>query len=408
MISLVLPTYEEAKNIPEILPRLERALAGRDYEIWVVDDDSPDGTWRIARDYARDHPRVRVHRRITDRGLSSAILEGFRLAGGDVLGVMDADLSHDENILPRLLDALERGADMAVASRRIPGGGAEKWPWYRRLTSSFATVLARSVLPQRLSDPMSGYFLLRRGVYERVRGRLRPRGYKILLEIVTRAAPLKIAEVPFVFRDRRSGYSKLSAFVILSYLESLFELRFGHSPLDRLRERYHRGRYAAVAPLLGPGGLLDLGCGRPCDSMPDGAFLLHLGRGTGLDVKPCDGPFAFKQGDLLNLPFPDGSFENVTAMEVLEHVDDLPRALDEIHRVLRPGGTLVVSVPDDNWAWNLLWGLWTRLVGRMWKDTHHTHLTRAAWASALNRRFRLLQTRRHWYFDLIFQARKPS
>jgi glycosyltransferase involved in cell wall biosynthesis len=408
VISLVLPTYEEGQNILETLRRVERVLEGEEHEVLVVDDDSPDLTWKKAEEFAAEHPAVRVHRRITDRGLSGAILEGFRRSRGDVLAVMDADLSHDERVLPELLRRLRAGADLVVASRRVPGGGAENWPRHRRFASDAATLLARWVLPRPVSDPMSGYFVLRRGVYERVRDRLRPRGYKILLEIVVRAGELRLEEVPFVFRDRRSGYSKLSGFVVLNYLESLYELKFGVSPLDRLREAYHRGRYAKVRPLLGPGSLLDLGCGKPCDSMPDGAFLRELGRGVGLDRKPCEGPFEFKQGDIHRLPFPDASFDNVTAMEIFEHADDLDRVLSEVDRVLRPGGKLIVSAPAETWVWAGLWWLWTRFVGRMWHHTHLVNLDRRGWTRALESRFEVLSVRRHWRFDLVFEARKRA
>ncbi|HRY30647.1 MAG TPA: methyltransferase domain-containing protein, partial [Elusimicrobiota bacterium] len=269
-----------------------------------------------------------------------------------------------------------------------------------------ATLLARSVLPQRINDPMCGFFVLRRGVYEKIRDRLRPRGYKILLEIVHRASPLRVREFPYVFRDRKSGYSKLSAFVAVSYLESLFELRFGFSPLDRLREKYHRGRYKIVEGMLGGGTLLDVGCGRPCDSMPDGALLEHLGRGVGLDIKACVGRSEFVRGGLLQMPFRSGAFDRVSALEVLEHMDDLPAALAEVDRVLKPGGVFVVSVPDDNLAWKCIWWVWVKLIGRMWRHTHHTHFQAAQWRRVLSERFDVVSFRRHWYFDLVFQLRR--
>jgi len=193
----------------------------------VVDDDSPDGTWQVAEDYGRRHPEAGIHvvRRQRERGLSSAVIEGFTRARGDVLAVMDADLSHPPTVLPRLADAVEGGADLAVGSRRVPGGGADHWPWYRRRTSDVATALARRWLAVPIRDPMSGCFALRRAVFEGVRDRLQPRGYKILLEIACRARPASIVEVPYIFRDRRQGVSKLSARVAAEYLLSLRQLR---------------------------------------------------------------------------------------------------------------------------------------------------------------------------------------
>jgi dolichol-phosphate mannosyltransferase len=224
LTSLVIPTYNERDNLVPLLDAVRGAMAGRDHEIWIVDDDSPDGTWEAAARYGEAHPEVRVIRRTTARGLSGAVIEGFRRATGDVLAVMDADLSHDPALLPRLVDAVHAGADVAVGSRRIPGGGAERWPWHRRRASDAATALARWWLQVPLADPMSGYFVLHRRVFERVDERLLPRGYKVLLEIVCRAGPLRLVELPYVFRDRRQGVSKLSLRVAGEFLASVWTL----------------------------------------------------------------------------------------------------------------------------------------------------------------------------------------
>jgi dolichol-phosphate mannosyltransferase len=224
-VSLVVPTYDERDNVVPLLEAVCRALAGHAFEVWVVDDDSPDGTWEVAEAYARTHPEVRVVRRRNERGLSAAVIEGFRRARGAVLAVMDADLSHDPALLPALVDAVGQGADVAVGSRRIAGGGADSWPWHRRRASDAATALARWWLGVPLSDPMSGYFALRRDVFVRVQEHLRPRGYKILLEIVCRAWPVKVAELPYLFRDRRQGVSKVTPRVAWEFLSSLWDLR---------------------------------------------------------------------------------------------------------------------------------------------------------------------------------------
>jgi dolichol-phosphate mannosyltransferase len=224
-VSLVVPTYNERDNVVPLLEAVRRALAGHAFEVWVVDDDSPDRTWEVVGDFARAHPEVAVVRRVDERGLSAAVLEGFRRARGAVLAVMDADLSHDPALLPALVDAVLGGADVAVGSRRVAGGGADSWPWHRRRASDAATALARWWLGVPLSDPMSGYFALRRDVFERVQARLRPRGYKILLEIVCRAWPVKIVELPYLFRDRRQGVSKVTPRVAWEFLTSLWDLR---------------------------------------------------------------------------------------------------------------------------------------------------------------------------------------
>jgi dolichol-phosphate mannosyltransferase len=224
-VSLVVPTRNERENIATLLDAVRSEMAGRDFEIWVVDDDSPDLTWEVASTYALSHPEVSVVRRIGERGLSSAVVAGFRRASGSVLAVMDADLSHDPSLLPQLVDAVNAGADVAVGSRRVTGGSAENWKWHRRKTSDLATLLARMWLGAPLSDPMSGYFAMRRSVFESVSGSLQNEGYKILLEIVCRARPKRIAELPYVFRDRRQGVSKLTPRVGAEFLKSLWDLR---------------------------------------------------------------------------------------------------------------------------------------------------------------------------------------
>jgi len=233
LVSVIVPTYNERDNIVPLLDQVRAALAGRAFEVLVVDDDSPDGTWQVAESYGVAHPEVGVLRRLGNRGLSAAVVEGFARARGVVLAVMDADLSHDPALLPALLDAVDSGADIAVGSRRIPGGGADVWPWHRRLGSEVATRLARWGLGVRLADPMSGYFALRRELFDRVRDRVAPRGYKILLEIVARAGPCTLVELPYVFRDRRQGVSKMSPQVALAYLGSLWELRRAARPHPR-------------------------------------------------------------------------------------------------------------------------------------------------------------------------------
>ena len=405
MLSLVVPTYQEAQNIVPLLQAVGSALAGLPFEVIVADDNSPDMTWKIAEDYARSHPEVRVLRRGGARGLSAAVMEGFSVARGSVLGVMDADLSHDPLILVPLWRMVEEGKEVAVGSRRIPGGGAERWPWHRRLTSDIATRLAKFFLGVPLSDPMSGYFMIRRSLYEKVRDRVRPQGYKILLELVAHSRTRSVGEVPFVFKDRERGTSKLGAGVIKDYLFMLMRL-WASIKIDGIRERYHHARYDIVKGFLVPGRTLDIGCGRPCELMEDGSFLKRLGGGVGLDVVPCRGLSRFVQGSAESMPFKSSSFSSVVAMEVLEHVHALEAALGEIERVLKPGGRLVVSCPDDTVMWRAFWFLWERTAGRMWKDSHINNMKAGRWLDVLRRRFHVLAWRRHWGVDLIVQAEK--
>jgi len=228
MISIVLPTYNEARSIEEALRRASEALrkAGEDYELIVVDDSSPDGTADLAEALAREIP-VRVLRRPGRLGLATAVVDGWRIAQGDTLGVIDADLQHPPEVLARLASALRtHNADVAIATRSGPGGGsAEEWSWMRRLNSWGARHLAACVLPQTLaevSDPMSGMFLVRARALEGAR--LEPTGYKILLEVLGKAQYRDVVEVPFMFKARSEGSSKLGMRESLQYLAHLGRL----------------------------------------------------------------------------------------------------------------------------------------------------------------------------------------
>lgn len=225
MLSLIIPTYNERNSIEPLLGKVAEALRSYDYEVIVVDDDSPDLTWQAVEKMSSRDSRIRLVRRIGKRGLSSAVLEGFRQAKGDILGVMDADGSHDAFLLPKMIDLIERGeADCVVGSRRIVGGGADRWPWHRRVCSNLATFLACAFTNVSIKDPMSGFFCLSREVYWGHFESLKPRGYKILLEILVKALPKKVLELPYMFVDRKQDYSKLSVKVGMAYCLQLIEL----------------------------------------------------------------------------------------------------------------------------------------------------------------------------------------
>jgi dolichol-phosphate mannosyltransferase len=239
-LSLVIPTYNEAKNIATLTAQLEALLEptlGESYELIVVDDDSPDGTWAVALELAREHPRLKVLRRERERGLSSAVIRGWQVARGEILAVMDADLQHPANVNLALFSEIERGADLAVASRHIAGGGVSDWSAARRALSRGAQLLGLLLLPGvlgRLSDPMSGYFMVRRSALAGVE--LQPLGYKILIEIVARGRVRWIGEVGYVFRERAEGESKVTWQLYLQYLGHLLKLRWAtlrSSPLLR-------------------------------------------------------------------------------------------------------------------------------------------------------------------------------
>jgi dolichol-phosphate mannosyltransferase len=233
--SLVIPTYNERANVERAIQKLshllDEAIPG-EYELIVVDDDSPDGTWAVALSLRPDYPQLKVMRRTAERGLSSAVIRGWQAASGQVLGVIDGDLQHPPEVLLQLLKSIEQGADLAVASRHVEGGGVSSWSITRRFLSRGAQLLGLVILPGvlgRISDPMSGYFLVRRRC---LAGRvLCPVGYKILIEVVARGAVAKIAEVGYVFQERQEGQSKVTWKQYVDYLHHILKLRLslGHT-----------------------------------------------------------------------------------------------------------------------------------------------------------------------------------
>lgn len=232
--SLIIPTYNEGANIQDMIRRLsdwlDRVLPGQ-YELIVVDDDSPDYTWKLAQEMVPDYPQLRVMRRQQERGLSTAVIRGWQAAQGEILGVIDGDLQHPPEVLLQLLEAIDQGADLAVASRHVAGGGVSEWSPVRRFLSRGAQLLGLLMLPKvlgRVSDPMSGYFLVRRVA---IAGRsLSPVGYKILLEVLGRSDIQQIAEVGYVFQERQEGESKVTWKQYVHYLHHLWRLRWHQPP----------------------------------------------------------------------------------------------------------------------------------------------------------------------------------
>lgn len=227
MISIVIPTYKEADSIGELIERAGASLAssGEKYELIVVDDNSGDGTAEIAEELGRTLP-VRVLRRPGRQGLATAVVDGWGIARGDLLAVIDADLQHPPEILTSLARALrESNADLAVASRYIEGGGTSDWELSRRFISWGATHLAATVLPLKLSavsDPMSGMFMVRAAAIDGAK--LSPLGYKILLEVLAKGRIENVVEVPYQFEERTRGSSKLGLRQYGEYLAHLMQL----------------------------------------------------------------------------------------------------------------------------------------------------------------------------------------
>ncbi len=228
VVSVVTPTFNEAENLPVLVEAVHAALGTLPHEIVVADDDSPDRTWEVAEALAQDDPSIRVLRRFRDPGLSAAVLDGMTVARGEYLAVIDADLQHDPAILPEMVGMLASGTvDVCVGSRATEGGGYGDWSAARRLVSWVATMIAKVLLRVPVSDPMSGYFVITRAGYESTASQINARGFKILLEFVGRNRSLRVAEVPYEFRNRVHGETKLNRSVIRSYLLAVSELWLG-------------------------------------------------------------------------------------------------------------------------------------------------------------------------------------
>lgn len=257
-LSLAIPTYNEAANIEALLQRLITLLdqlQPQSYELIVVDDDSPDLTWQIALELSSIYPQVRVIRRRGERGLSSAVIRAWQVAQGEILGVIDADLQHPPEVIGDLIRAMAMGTDLAVASRHVSGGGVSRWNVGRRLLSRGAQTLGLLLLPGvvgRVSDPMSGYFMVRRGA---IAGPpLNPKGYKILLEVLGRGQIGTIQEVGYVFQERQQGSSKVSWRQYLDYLHHLLRLRAG-GRLSQVPSRFPLQRFLRFG-LVGLSGVV--------------------------------------------------------------------------------------------------------------------------------------------------------
>ncbi len=244
----MIPTYNEKDNLDELVKRIVQACAGSsiECEIVIVDDNSPDGTGTRAEELAKSHPMKVVHR-TGKLGLSSAVLEGFKVATGDILLVMDADLSHPPEKIPEMASKISSGeAEVVFGSRYVPGGSVENWPFHRRIISKGATLFARGLT--KIKDPMSGFFMLRRSVIEGAE--LNPIGYKIGLEILVKGKYSKVAEVPIHFANRKAGKSKLGAGEFLKYID--------HAAMLYEHKRFWLAKYLKFAFIGGIGAVINL------------------------------------------------------------------------------------------------------------------------------------------------------
>jgi len=234
-VSVIIPTYNERENIAELIERVEATLKGIPFELIIVDDNSPDGTSELAEYSDRKYGNIRVVRRVDRLGLGSAVAYGFGRAKAEIMVVMDADLQHPPELLSLMYKRIVEGHSLAIASRYVEGGGVEELSISRRLVSRGAGKLSHLLLPKTRSvkDPMSGFFMLRKEVINGVK--LNPTGFKILLEILAKGKYDSVVEVPYTFKSRKRGKSKLNLREVLRYILLLFNLRANSGIASRLK-----------------------------------------------------------------------------------------------------------------------------------------------------------------------------
>jgi dolichol-phosphate mannosyltransferase len=226
-LTVIVPAYNEKENIGEVVGRAEKTLENINFELVVVDDNSPDGTAKIVRQLNEVYGNIKLLIRSNKLGLSSAVLAGFERANPEskVFAVMDADMQHPPELLLRMYNEILKGNDLVIASRYVSGGGIRKWSLQRKVVSRMGNAMAHVLLPKtrKVNDVMSGYFMLKRNVLDEIK--LESIGYKILLEIVAKGSYRHLSEIPFLFEPRKNGKSNLTVEEIHNYIVDVMTLR---------------------------------------------------------------------------------------------------------------------------------------------------------------------------------------
>ncbi|MBI2143117.1 glycosyltransferase, partial [Candidatus Woesearchaeota archaeon] len=406
-VSIVIPTYNERGNIEKLVPEIFSSCRGlnADIEVVIVDDNSRDGTGRLAEELGKKY-NVKVIHRAGKLGLASAVIKGFSESKSDIVGAMDADMSHPANVLPELIEPILKGeADVVVGSRYIKGGGVEVWPLHRRVISRTATMMAGHLT--KVKDPMSGIFFLKKSAIEGIN--LNAKGYKIGLEVLVKGKYSKVSEVPYVFRNRFVGKSKLTMAEYVHYLRNLIVLtayklthrmprkeyharslrnyyetynnldpRIYYDALNtgnRTQSFWHQQKFAEVlseASSIHPNSVIaDIGCGPGVliSKLPKNKltyavdvseqtvrFATELNKNLGKNVK---GIAALAE----KLPFKDNTFDCVFMIEVIEHMPKEleAKALSEVRRVLKPSGQFIMTTPNYHSMWPIIEYFWSRM-----------------------------------------------
>jgi dolichol-phosphate mannosyltransferase len=424
-LAVVIPAWNERENLELLLPALRETLDGLGvtHEIVVADGGSQDGTREAAE---RRGVRVVLQQ---ERGYGGALLAGFSATSSKYIVTMDADLSHRPIFLEEFWKHRDE-AEVLIASRYVPGGRADMGP-FRRLLSHILNRTYRRVLSLPLRDLSSGFRMYRRDVLAGLS--LVARDFDVLEEILIRvyANGWRIREVPFHYMSRGAGrsHTRLLQFgwAFLKTLIRMWQLRnsvlsadYDHRAFDSpipLQRYWQRARHRIILEFLAssvqnhPGGkaaILDIGCG-------SSRIIQDLPQAVGMDILLPklrflrDRHSRLVQGSVFALPFPDHAFDGVICSEVIEHIPDHPSVFDEMSRVLRPGGTLILGTPDySRWLWWVLEWIYGKILPEGYAREHITHYSRAGLAERLRAYGYSIQDLRYVGFcEMIFRARRP-
>lgn len=346
-LSIIVPTYNEAENIRGLIYAIGDVCERNklSYNIVIVDDNSPDFTSNLVKEVMQENKNVRLVEREGKLGLGTAYIKGIKYSldnlHPDLIMTMDADFSHNPKDIPDFVKKIKEGYDVVLGSRYTSGGGIGNWGIHRTIISRGANYLAKVLLGLTTKDNTTGYRLYKREVLERIDlNSIKSNGYSFLMEMVfwCQYHDFKIAEIPIFFDIRRHGASKISKKEIFRALKTLFSLKFRIKPVN-----YYvaNKRIKLATKFLDKNEkILDVGCG-------DMYITNRLRRSgyniIGIDVTP---PFHVIM-DATNMTFKDNSFDSVIAFETIEHCD----CVNEIRRVLKPGGKFILSTPAPNTDW---------------------------------------------------------
>jgi len=422
-LAVVIPAWNERENLELLLPALRETLDGLGvrWEIIVADGGSQDGT---AEGAARRGARVIQQR---ERGYGAALMEAIGASQASHVVTMDADLSHRPTFIEDLWKHRAE-AEVLIASRYVPGGES-RTHWFRRLCSRILNVTYTRVLSLPVEDISSGFRMYRRDILENLQ--LRARDFDILEEILIKiyALGFRVRELPFRYLSRGTGRSHARLFkfgwAYLKTLVRMWQLRnsvasadYDHRAFDSmipLQRYWQRARhrivlgFLAAAPSPGRATVLDIGCG-------SSRIIQDLPEAIGLDILLPklrflrDGHSRLVQGSIFALPFPDAAFDVVICSQVIEHIPDAPTVFDEMTRVLRPGGTLILGTPDyGRWLWWVLEWIYGKILPGAYAHEHITHYTRATLAYRLTAYGYTIQDLRYVGFcEMIFRATKSE